>query len=175
MRSLLGGINQVWSQCGIEFLPARLANVSAGDLKVSYSPRSEGDLSAIAAALNPQGYGNTLPLTIAGAWNINNNGWIISGLGWAFVRPNHELDHIGAMVDAKSLQGPNAADLLAHELGHALSLQHATEESNVMIPEAHTLGKRFSVAQCEQARGFTQSVLQRFVQLNSDPDRVANR
>ena len=80
------------------------------------------------------------------------------------------------MADNKILSLPNAADLLAHEMGHALSLQHATEASNVMLPESHSLGDKFSAQQCLQARDFTQGALMQFVQADStDPDRVATR
>jgi hypothetical protein len=158
LRSRVGAANEVWSQCEIRFSSRSARNVSARDLGVSYEPKSQSDLSRLAEALNPHGFKEAIPLTIAGPWKFYDpqSGLYLTGLGWEFTTPQGRLDRIGAMIDSQRVHSPIAGLLIAHELAHALSLPHVVETDNLMGPGGTS---KLTVDQCRQAREFASTVL----------------
>lgn len=165
---LLTEVNDVWSQCGIQFRLRRFGNESAKALALPYPPQSMDDLSVIAQKLNPRGFREpnlALPLTIAGPWSFVYNGVWLNGLGWVFTNAQNGVDKIGAMMSAKKLDAPEGGLILAHELGHALSLAEGGD-GTLMGPGTPFL----SVGQCQQTRSFALRYLGQFI---IDRDRLA--
>lgn len=162
LRSRLAKANLVWSQCGIQFKPHVVNNVVAADLNVPYVPASQTDLSKIAAALNPNGFHDAIPLTFAGPWNFYDagTGVYLIGLGWAFMKNPTTIDHIGAMVDATRIFLPQSGLIIAHELGHTLSLPDGGGHDTLMGAGGT---QNLTLNQCTQARGFAESALTGFV------------
>ncbi len=153
--------NLVWAQCGIRFIARARINVTAGELGIPYEPKSEEDLSKIAVALNPHGFDGAVPLTVAGPWQFYDPhvGLWLHGLGWVFTL-GQKIDRIGAMVSALRIFLPTGGAIIAHELAHALSLPHVAESDNLMGPGGtNTL----TLAQCRQARNFSETALADFV------------
>jgi hypothetical protein len=159
LAKVIEGANRHWIQCSIQFAPRSFDNVNVLPLDIPFEPQSQADLAKIAAALNPNGYKGAIPFTVAGQWRINDGGFTLYGLGWVFVNGNGELNRIGAMVDAKNLKKEWIGQLAAHELGHALSLNHDPREDNVMAG-----GPKIAPEQCEQARAFAQGTLATFLE-----------
>lgn len=156
-------VNNTWSQCAIRFLVRSTGNVSSKDLKVKFNPTSQGDLSELAHALNPKGFKGAIPVTVAGPWSFfdPNTGVFPFGLGWVFPG-NTEKDpvsRIGAMISIKKIHGDDAGLIIAHELGHALSLGHSADGENLMLG-----GPKLVREQCDQARGFAERFLAEFIQ-----------
>ncbi|MCM2279104.1 MAG: hypothetical protein NDJ89_13595 [Oligoflexia bacterium] len=148
-------VNRVWSQCAVSFVPRSVTNVSAPNLGIPYEPRSQEDLSRIAAALNPSGF-PALPLTVAGPWGFEEkDGFRLSGLGWVFTSPRG-IERIGAMISSTKFHDVSAAPIIAHELAHALSLPHVAEPGNLMGPGGTN---ELTPGQCLQARRFSEVTL----------------
>jgi hypothetical protein len=156
---IIDGANRHWSQCGIRFVPRSIGNVNVLPLDIPFEPKNQGDLSKIATALNPNGFKGAIPFTIAGRWQVMDNGYVLLGLGWVFLNSPTEVNRIGAMVDANKLKEKWIGQLAAHELGHALSLSHSGLEDNVMGG-----GAKLTPEQCAQARGFSQTSLAGFLE-----------
>jgi hypothetical protein len=156
--------NQVWGRCAIQFSPQSFANVSASELRVPYHPQNEGDLSQIAAALNPSGYDGAIPFTIAGKWGFHDAGqgvWL-HGLGWAFTDTSGNILRIGAMIGQERLVDPDVGNLIAHELGHTLSLPHSETRGNLM-GRGTDMGAQLTFDQCAAARRFAEAHLRGFM------------
>jgi hypothetical protein len=161
--SKVGGINEIWSQCALEFVPRTASNISTEKLKIPYGPKSQEDLSKIAEALNPNSsFNGGIPLVVAGPWNFYDagTGLYLSGLGWVFTGTANRVDRIGAMVDSQKFYRPRGPAIIAHELAHALSLPHIGELKNLMGPGGTDDLTR---DQCLQARQFTQEKLRTFL------------
>ena len=161
LRAGVEAANKVWEQCSISFTALSATNVAAETLGVAYEPKSQDDLSRLAAALNPHGFGHAIPLTIAGPWNFYDKptGLFLTGLGWVFTGPGGGIDRIGAMVGSGKIHDPIAGLIIAHELAHALSLPHVTEKDNLMGPGGTI---RLTPEQCRQAREFAGTTLASF-------------
>lgn len=161
MLDRVADASRMWSQCAIRFEARSQANVSAVKLNIPYEPKSVNDLSTIDGALYPSGTGNNgaIPLTIAGPWRFvdTGSGLMLFGLGWSFSKDSRPTS-IGAMIGANRLNEPWVAELVGHEIGHALSLSHSPESDNLMAG-----GKRLKPDQCKQARGYAQTVLAEFI------------
>jgi hypothetical protein len=153
--------NRVWEQCSIRFVAKHAANVAADELGVAYEPRSQDDLSRLASALNPHGFGDEIPLTIAGPWRFydSQSGLYLTGLGWVFTKDSGGIDRIGAMIGSQKIHAPVAGLIIAHELAHALSLPHVSEKDNLMGPGGTF---RLTPGQCQQAREFAGTSLRAF-------------
>jgi hypothetical protein len=153
--------NEVWSQCSIRFTSRSARNVSARDLGVDYEPKSQSDLSRLASALNPHGFKDAIPFTIAGPWHFYDpgTGLYLTGLGWVFTNGSGTLDRIGAMIDSQRVHLPIAGLLIAHELAHALSLPHVAERDNLMGPGGTS---KLTADQCRRAREFASTTLSGF-------------
>jgi len=158
LRSRVQAANEVWAQCSIRFTPKSARNVAARDLGVAYEPKSQDDLSRLAGALNPHGFNNAIPFTVAGPWRFYDpqSGLYLTGLGWAFTTDQGVIERIGAMIDSQRVHLPVAGLLIAHELAHALSLPHVTEKDNLMGPGGTS---KLTPDQCRQARGFAATSL----------------
>lgn len=148
LSETIQAVNEVWSICEIRFEVRSRRAVSAARLGVPYRPQKMDDLSLIAQAVEPGGYRGAIPFTVAGDWGLG-----LYGLGWAFSRNDSGvIDRVGAMIDVKQLTQPHRVELIAHELGHALSLPHYPKSGNVMSGGALVLIEE----QCAQARNFAQ-------------------
>ena len=158
------GVNEIWRQCGIRFAARETVNVSAERFNIPYRPASQEDLGRIAEALNPEGFAraDALPLTYAGPWRFFDGGTGVfpTGLGWVFVNADGTLNRIGAMVDATKPHGQYGAEIVGHELGHALSLPDNGISGNLMCGGSPA---QLTADQCAQARSFARSALLRFV------------
>jgi hypothetical protein len=162
MRSRVIAANQVWSQCSIEFVARDIENVSTEALNIPYTPKSQDDLGKIANALNPNAdFKNAIPLTFAGPWGFYdpNSGLYLTGLGWAFWEQS-KVTRIGAMVDNQKIFLASGGPIIAHELGHALSLPHTVEPNNLM---GRNGTNDLTSDQCKQARGFALGMLKSFL------------
>lgn len=162
MTSLLVRVNEIWSQCSVRFVTRLVENVNARSLGVPYQPKSQDDLSRIAAALNPGGFDHAIPLTVAGPWEFfdRNTGLFLHGLGWVFTRADGAgIERIGAMIDARKIRWRTHGEIIAHELGHTLSLSHHPDPANVMNGDS-----KLTPEQCTQARGFSLARLPGFLQ-----------
>ena len=151
-------VNRILAQCSIRLEVNAFANIEASKLGVTDSPASMNDLALVASKLNPNGF-PALPVTVAGKWDVVDRGTRLFGLGWVFMS-NHGIDRIGAMISNAQIHLETAAAVIAHEVGHALSLSDVQERDNLMgTGGTHTLTRD----QCAQARRFARNSLKSLI------------
>jgi hypothetical protein len=175
VTSALDEVNQIWSACGIRFVSRSAENVSAEALKVPYEPKGQEDLARLESALNPAGHKDSIPVTIAGPWNFYDtlSGFWLHGLGWSFYLPAEKrILRMGAMIGSQRLAEKHGGRLLGHEIGHALSLSHTTQDTLMKV--GLEMGATLSETECQQARQFSETYLAGFRQDEtlSPPSRV---
>jgi hypothetical protein len=159
LRAAATSINEIWSECSIQFVLQKVRNVSAAALKVAYVPQGQEDLGKLEAALNPSGNYASIPLTIAGPWTFYDpaSGVYPFGYGWVF-HDGQKLNRIHAMISSTRFKVKTSREIMAHELGHALSLPENGSGDDIM-------GKgvgHVSMPQCLQTRAFAISALSQF-------------
>lgn len=161
LGALVDSANRIWAQCAVSFIPKSIANVDAAELGAPYPPRSEQDLSSIARALNPHGFGHAIPFTVAGPWRFFDPVYqlYLNGLGWEFTRPQG-VERIGAMMSSLKVPDTEGPAIAAHELGHTLGLSHVKDGDNLL---GGSTRNRLTIDQCQQARRFAGASLRDFL------------
>ena len=144
---VIAEINQIYSQCQLKLTLQDYQIVTPADVGLDYSTRSMDELDGIRAPFN-----TAKELVV-----INTGPWDHAGMGVAnawTAMPGETLS--GAVIEA-----PVAGDapLVAHELGHYLSLDHVADEGNIMNPIVYDTSKRIDPYQCLAMRQTAQSVL----------------
>ncbi|OFY98490.1 MAG: hypothetical protein A2Z97_03915 [Bdellovibrionales bacterium GWB1_52_6] len=132
----LESMNKIWSQCGITFQIDQYEEVTPSG-GVSASPSAMGELDTIRNA-----YGDDTTLlvaTTAGSWSLSANAWT-SMPGSA---------PYGAVIEgAVGAYAP----IIAHEIGHYLSLDHVSNQAELMNPVIYSTSTQLSEGECTAAR-----------------------
>lgn len=154
--------SMIWSQCSISFVPRAFENVSTERLGIAFFPKGQEDLGRLAAALNPKGFRGAIPFTVAGKWKFydSQTGVYPYGLGWVFL-DGSRVSRIGAMISSDRLLTEAGPLIIAHELGHALSLPEGGSANNLM----GVGNSRINPDQCITARSFAEDSLREFIAL----------
>ncbi|MBC7691954.1 MAG: hypothetical protein H7222_09300 [Methylotenera sp.] len=135
--------NQIWSSCGIEF---QLDDYSVID-PVRYRLRSTTtdyqELSRIRRT-----FADDRHLLIVATSNWNRSGSL--GNTWANAWTNLPGDaEQGAIIERRVAHDPN---IIAHELGHYLSLDHVSDSEDLMNPLIYSDSTKLTRSQCASAR-----------------------
>lgn len=145
-------VNAVYAKCSVQFVPRNIDSIPASNFDVSFPPKSEEDMAALAARLNPQGFGKineAFPLTFAGNFYFFSPNYqvYVKGLTWAFLNGPSDIKRMHSMIGRQHLDGTQAVEIVAHELGHFFLLPHSAVDGNVM-----GAGRDFTAEQCRQIR-----------------------
>ncbi|MBC7692572.1 MAG: matrixin family metalloprotease [Methylotenera sp.] len=136
----LATINQIWKSCGIQF---QIDNYQAVDpTKFGLSKvDSMNELDQIRKAFND---GNTLLIAQTGYWGTAKNAWTaMPGSG-----------PYGAVFESTVADFGN---IVAHELGHYLNLDHVNSNSDVMSAIIYPDSNKLTPDQCQEARAAVDS------------------
>ncbi len=129
-------INRVWAACGIAFQIDEYQKVLPRDVGLSSGSAAVNELSKIRGTL---GNDNTLLVVTTHDWGTTKNAWT-SMPGYS---------PYGAVLEASVGDYPN---IIAHELGHYLNLDHYDSGANVMNTMIATNSTPLTSRQCETAR-----------------------
>lgn len=139
-------MNAIYSACKIRFKLEDYAPVIPENYGLNFHTSSMGELDRIRAQFDQP---NRLVIVNTGSWNHATMG---SANAWTAMPGEHAA---GAIIEAPVA---SFSAIVAHELGHYLSLDHATDSTNLMNPIIYPDSIRLSTFQCEQmretARGF---------------------
>jgi hypothetical protein len=134
-------INSTWEQCGFSFTLDSYSSVAPSSVGLPFQPSQEDELSGMRARLASD---TALLVATTGQW-VGELG-AGSANAWA-VLPGQ--GPFGVVVE----QGAGGyANLIAHELGHYLNLDHVDDVYNVMNPTIYSNSINLSDAQCREAR-----------------------
>ncbi|MBC7692241.1 MAG: hypothetical protein H7222_10770 [Methylotenera sp.] len=136
-------INEIWKQCNLSFVLDEYAAINPPDYGLSYQTANLSELTTIRNRLNQ---GHSLLTVTTGTWNRSGtlggtgaNAWTAmpggGPYGAVFERP------VGTV-----------SNLIAHELGHYLNLDHVNDSNDVMNPIIYGKSLALSESQCSNAR-----------------------
>ncbi len=132
----LEGINRIWAQCGIQFEIDSYEAVNPTSYGLASGSDAQNQLDAIRNAFND---GHSLLVVYTGYWGSTKNAWT-SMPGSA---------PYGAVLESSVVNYPN---IVAHELGHYLGLDHVDDTANVMNALIYSDSKALDSGQCDLAR-----------------------
>jgi hypothetical protein len=139
-RKVTDGINQLYKSCNIEFVPEKFEPVQPQKIGLEFNTQSMNELDPIRAQFAEA---SRLVVINTGDWNHNSMG---SANAWTAMPGSIPA---GAIIEANAA---SFAGIVAHELGHYLSLDHINESVNVMNPVIYESSSRFETWQCEEMR-----------------------
>ncbi|MCM2279904.1 MAG: M10 family metallopeptidase domain-containing protein [Oligoflexia bacterium] len=138
-------MNGIFAPCGVRLVLEEVQNVEPTNFGLTYSLDSLSSLDRIRAQFdNPK----QLVVVNTGEWNHNNVG---SANAWTTM-PGESPS--GAVIEAPVA---DFAEIVAHELGHYLSLDHVSDQSNLMNPVIYSSSRGLDAGQCEALRQSAQS------------------
>ncbi|MGK5085778.1 hypothetical protein WDW37_21015 [Bdellovibrionota bacterium FG-1] len=139
----LGQVNRIWQDCGIQFQLDQFLSVLPVDHSLRYQTADYRELNEIRRLFMED---STFLVVATGAWNRSGT----LGNTWANAWTNLPGEGLYGAI----LERPVAddANLLAHELGHYLSLGHSKKGQDLMHPVVYRNSVLLTHAQCESAR-----------------------
>lgn len=134
-------VNSVWEQCHIQFYIETYSAIDPTARGLPYQPNSNNELTRVREALSDA---SRLLVVSTGQWQgelsaQGANAWTV-------------LPAVGPFgVVMESLAG-SVSNLIAHELGHYLNLDHANDVYNAMNPVIYGNSINLNDTQCAEAR-----------------------
>jgi len=142
-RDMVSRINSVWSQCGIGFRLEDYQAVEPKNVGLAETTQDMSELPQIRGALQSP---NQLLVVLTSPWgsagNINDSG----ADAWTTLPGSPPY---GAVIDEPVSRNAN---IIAHEIGHYLSLLHIQSRSNLLSPIVGASSRGLTSGQCSQAR-----------------------
>jgi hypothetical protein len=136
VKNLVKGMNNLVKVCNFHFRVEEYVPVTAADFGLANNPRSMGELDGIRSQFDSDRH---LVVVNTGSWGLPANAWT--------AMPGSTPS--GAVVEAPVA---NDAPLVAHELGHYLNLDHASDPANMMSPTIYKTSTFISQGQCADMR-----------------------
>lgn len=142
-RKVVAGINNLYKPCNLHFRVEEYVPVNPKDRGLELNPDAMSDLAPIRSEFETDSM-----LTVVNTGNWDNSG----GLGadganaWTMMPGNTPT---GAIIEGSAA---DSANLVAHELGHYLNLDHASVKTNLMNPVIYDNSTVLSAEQCETVR-----------------------
>lgn len=147
-------INKVWAQCGIAF---EIGSYVAADPKASglkYDTANNSELDDIRKAYSDD---TSLLVATTGPWDRSGTLGDTPANAWTAM-PGENL--YGAILE-KSVG--TFGNIIAHELGHYIGLDHVSDESDLMNPVIYDDSSKLTQDQCSTAKSTISSNWQRMV------------
>lgn len=141
---LTGEMNQLYAQCNIQLVPEEYQAVRPSDVGLEYSLTSMGELDPTRKQFQDNG---RLVVVNTGPW---------SGMGSANAWTNMPGENPpGAVIEQSAA---DFAGIVAHELGHYLSLGHESDPGNLLNPVIYKSSTQLTPEQCSAMRDTARSV-----------------
>ena len=150
-------INKLWKQCGIAFQIDEFVAADAPTDKLSHNPANMGELDDIRKVYSDA---NTLLVVTTGKWDRSGSLGNTGANAWTSM-PGEDL--YGAIHE--STVG-TFSNIMAHELGHYLNLDHMNDESDLMNPIIADSSTKLTQQQCASARASVSTYWQRIGQID---------
>jgi hypothetical protein len=140
--------NQIWRDCGIQFQLEEYQNVLPQEFDLRYRTRNYEELNQIRGTFADQ---NKLLVVATGKWDRSGS----LGNSWANAWTNLPGERTYGVVLERTVT--SYPQILAHELGHYLSLDHKNDVNSLMNPVVARQSVELSRQECKAARWAAQS------------------
>lgn len=146
-KEAVKGMNAIYKQCGVAFVAEDIIEVTPKNRGLEYSLSSMGELDPTRAEFAES---DQLVVINTGPWSMGG-----SANAWAKM-PGSSEEPLGAVLEESV-----AADegITAHEVGHYLNLDHASDEANLMNPVIYKTSRALSAEQCATVRETATGIL----------------
>jgi|GEM_PF-1313551 len=138
-------VNDLYAPCKIHFIAEEFKPVDPKTYGLEFNTQSMNDLTPIRSQFNDN---KRLVVINTGDWNHNSMG---SANAWTTMPGENPA---GAVIEANAA---SFAGIVAHELGHYLSLDHKSDSSNLMNPIIYPDSTVIHSWQCEEMRKAAES------------------
>ncbi len=142
---VVAAMNEVWQQCNISFQIERYLEVDPAQYGLSYQTANQSELTTIRQTFMDD---HTLLLVTTGTWNRAGTLGNYPANAWTSL-PYRGGGPFGAVLEKPVGRNGN---LVAHELGHYLNLQHVGDENDVMNAIIYSKSLNLYDSQCASAR-----------------------
>ena len=136
-------VNQVLSQCNVGFQIEGYQELDSAQKGLNFNISNVSDLDSIR---NEYATDKALLVVVTGAWNRAGSLGSTPANAWTSMPGSGPY---GAVLEQPVGNYPN---IIAHELGHYLNLDHIDDTSNLMNPVIYTGSKSLDSSQCNTAR-----------------------
>lgn len=136
-------INEVWSKCKIAFQIDELTLVNPSDEGLIFNTSDYSELNDIRSKLDDSAH---ILVVTTGSWDRNGSLGSTGANAWTNL-PGEGV--YGAILEAPV---GTYSNIIAHELGHYLNLDHASDSSNLMNPTIYDSSTQLYSSQCTEAR-----------------------
>jgi len=140
IETILGSINQIYSQCDLSFSIGKYETVNPKSKGLPFSPQSLDEMKSFR---KPFWESDHLVIIHTAAWDHSHIG---PAHAWTAMPGDSPL---GVVIDGRV---GKFAGIIAHELGHYLNLYHVKNEQNVMNPVIYKKSTELTQAQCNSIR-----------------------
>jgi len=144
----VSAINQIWEQCKIQFQVDQLLFVEPQKFHLPFHSSENSDLDEIRKQFMNH---STLLVVTTGKWDRNGSLGSTGANAWT-TTPGENF--YGAILEAPVGDYPN---LIAHELGHYLNLDHVDDADELMNPMIYRRSTQLTQSECEVAQSAIQS------------------
>lgn len=146
MAKIVDNINELYAPCDLRFIAEEYLSISPKDLGLDFELASLGELDTIRTEFDDVKH---LVVINTGPWNHYQVG---AANAWTVMPGNSPS---GAVIDALVA---DSAEVVAHELGHYLNLDHVSDPTNLMNPIIYASSTRLSPGQCDEVRQAATSI-----------------
>jgi hypothetical protein len=129
-------INRIWAQCGIAFQVERYEAVRPEEAGLPSGSAAGSQTEAVRRGLADD---STFLIAQTGYWGTTKNAWTQS--------PGFSTH--GAVLESTVA---TSAEVIAHELGHYVNLDHVSDSSNLLSPLIYPDSDTLYSSQCATAR-----------------------
>jgi hypothetical protein len=136
-------VNSLWSQCGIGFQIDRYDVINPTTQNIAFAIANNEELTEIRSSFATD---QSLLIVSTGRWNRKGSLGQTAANAWTAMPGSAPY---GAIVEQPVITAPN---IIAHELGHYLSLPHVSDATDLMNPVIYTTSALLTANQCDQAR-----------------------
>jgi hypothetical protein len=141
--SNLKSINQVWSKCSIAFQIDQFLASNPSDYQLTFNTANSSELDDIRSAYEES---STILVVTTGKWNRSGSLGSTGANAWTNM-PGQT--YLGSILEAPVGTYPN---IIAHEIGHYLNLDHLNDQSNLMNPMIYDTSTQLTSSQCSEAQ-----------------------
>jgi hypothetical protein len=139
----IGVINSVWGQCRIAFQIDQYRAIKPADYKLRYQTANYSELEDIRNAFADDG---EMLIVTTGTWDRKGSLGTTGANAWTAMP--------GGAPYGAILERPvgTFSNIIAHELGHYLNLNHLSDVNDIMNPIIYSTSTKLSAEQCNTAR-----------------------